>query len=286
MKRSIVLLLLCALFLSGCSTKEAQSPTNQAIASQESIRPAYIMAGKVEAVEKVDISTKISGRITELKVDVGSIVNKGDILLILDAKDKDALVNQAVANLSSAEANINSTSTVYENAKLNHERTSRLFKAGAVSKQALEMAEAQKQTAEAQKQTAENQVVAAQSQLDLANANLADATIVAPVSGVVSAKNINAGELAVTGMTLLSLVNSDSLYINAYLPARLSGEVRPGQKVTINLSEIPGKLFDGEITEVGTVVDAKSKSILVKVGLSETDPALKVGMLAEVAVKK
>lgn len=285
MKKTISLLLLGALILSGCSTKDAQSHTEQAVSVQES-RPVFIMAGKVDAVEKVDIASKNSGRIAELKVDVGSIVNKGDVLLILDAKDKDALLKQSEAGIQTANSNIDSTASVYENAKLNYERTLQLFEAGAASKQALDAAELQKKTAEAQKQIAESQSVSAQSQVDVANANLVDATIVAPVSGVVSSKKINAGELAVAGATLLSIANSDALYINAYLPARLSGEIKQGQKVVVNLSDIPGKLFAGEITMVSTVVDANSKSIPVRVALSEQDPAIKVGMFAEIALKK
>jgi multidrug resistance efflux pump len=324
MKKTISLLLLIALILSGCSAKDAQSPKDQAVFSQELSRPAFIMAGKVEAVEKVDIASKISGRISELKVDVGSVVNKGDVLLSFDAKDLDALVKQAEAGVSTANANlakvqagarpeqktqakalVDSTAVAYENAKLNYERTSQLFEAGAVSKQTLEAAEAQNKNAEAQyvsaksqydilasgetKETlsvAKSQVDQAKAAWDVANVQFANASIVAPVSGIVSSKNINAGELAVAGASLLSIVNSNSLYINAYLPARLSGEVKQGQKVAISLSEVPGKLYDGEITVVDAVVDAKSKSILVKVALSENDPAIKVGMLAEIALKK
>ena len=92
--------------------------------------------------------------------------------------------------------------------------------------------------------------------------------------------------MAIAGSKLFSIVNPDSIYINAYLPARLSEEVKVGQKVTVSISEIPDKLLDGEVTTVDPVVDAQNKNILVKVKLLEDDPALKVGMFAEIALKK
>jgi len=279
------LLLLFALILSGCGTKEAQYPVEPAAAIQDSKQIAFIMAGKVDAAEKAEIASKYSGKVAELKVDVGSIVNKGDTLLILDAKDREALVKQAEAGIVAADANVASMTAAYENTKLNYARTSELFAAGAVSKQALDTAQAQLKTAEAQKAAAEAQASSARSQLDVANTNLGDTTITAPVSGIISLKKINVGEIAVAGSTLLSIVNSDSLYINAYLPARLSGEIKPGQKVLIRLSEIPGKLYEGEITVVNTVVDTSSKSMQVKAELLEKDSSIKVGMLAEIALK-
>jgi RND family efflux transporter MFP subunit len=244
------------------------------------------MAGKVDSSEKVDIAAKTSGKVAAIKVDAGSIVSKGDILLTFDAKDKEALVRQAEAGINSASANVASTSANYENVRLNYERTAELYESGAVSKQALDTAETQLKTAEAQKEAAEAQASTARSQLDIANMNLSDTIITAPVAGTIAFKKINVGEMATAGATLLSIVNSDSLYINAYLPARLSGEVKPGQKVLIGLSEIPGKLYEGEITAVNTVVDPASKSIQVKAVLLENDPAIKVGMLAEIALKE
>jgi len=285
-KTSSLLLFLIVLFLSGCGTKDAQSPLEPVTSAQKSNQPAFIMAGKVDSSEKVDITAKTTGKIAAIKVDVGSVVSKGDILLILDAKDKEALVRQAEAGIKSASANVASTSANYENVRLNYERTTELYKAGAVSKQALDTAETQFKTAEAQKEAAEAQASSANSQLEIANTNLSDTTISAPVAGTISFKKINVGEMATPGVTLISIVNSESMYINAYLPARLSGEVKPGQKVLIGLPEIPGKFYEGEITVVNTVVDPASKSIQVKAVLLENDPAIKVGMLAEVALKE
>ncbi|WP_312653438.1 efflux RND transporter periplasmic adaptor subunit [Aminipila sp.] len=260
-------------FMGVKNSSAGQSINNQDVYSnQESGGPSYIMAGKVEAMESADVSIKSSGKIAELNVDVGSFVKKGDVLARIDMQEVPAQVNQAQSAIDIASVNL-------KNAQSSYDRTLQLYQAGAVAKEALENAEKQLNTVKAQ-------IKQAQSGLDVVNATSSNGVIVSPVSGTVTAKNINLGEVATAGSTLMSIVNSDKTYISAYLPARLSGEVQQGQKVIIRISEIPDKTFNGEISLVDPVVDAQNKNILVRVNMLENDSAVKVGMFAEIAVKK
>ncbi|MHC1724318.1 MAG: efflux RND transporter periplasmic adaptor subunit [Aminipila sp.] len=260
-------------FIGVRNSSAGQSINNQDVYSnQESGGPSYIMAGKVEAMESADVSIKSSGKIAELNVDVGSFVKKGDVLARIDMQEVPAQVNQAQSAIDIASVNL-------KNAQSSYDRTLQLYQAGAVAKETLENAEKQLNTVKAQ-------IKQAQSGLDVVNANSSNGVIVSPVSGTVTAKNINLGEVATAGSTLMSIVNSDKTYISAYLPARLSGEIQQGQKVIIRISEIPDKTFNGEISLVDPVVDAQNKNILVRVNMLENDPAVKVGMFAEIAVKK
>ncbi len=262
------------LFVIGFHLTKGSSPisSQEVYANQESQRPAFIMAGKVEAIESADISVKASGKIQELNVDVGSVVKKGAILGRIDMKEVPAQVNQAQSTIDIANVNLN-------NAENSYNRTLQLYESGAVSKEALESAEKQLNTATAQL----NQ---AQSGLELIQVNSSNGIITAPIAGTVTAKSINVGEMAAAGSTLMSIVNPEETYINAYLPARLSGQVQQGQKVIIRISEIPDQLFNGEIALVDSIVDAQNKNILVRVNMLENEPAVKVGMFAEIALKK
>jgi len=267
----VCIALISAILLSGCGGRTSIS-SQSVYESQKSDKPVFIMAGKVDAVERADVGTKVSAKITEIKVDVGSVVKEGDLLARFDMKELPAQANQASAALQVADVNL-------DNAQLTFDRIQQLYQSGAASKQEYDSAEAKLNTASAQ-------VAQARAGLDAVNALLSNGEIVAPVSGIISAKNVNEGEMAIAGSKLFSIVNPDSIYINAYLPARLSEEVKVGQKVTVSISEIPDKLLDGEVTTVDPVVDAQNKNILVKVKLLEDDPALKVGMFAEIALKK
>lgn len=275
-KRSVFSILLCIVMingflLTGCGasrTAESQS----VYADQTTTKPAFIMAGKVEAVERADVASKVSAKITAINVDVGTAVKQGDVLARFDMKELPAEANQARAALQAA-------NVALENAKLNFSRTQQLYQSGAASQQSYDSAKAGYDTASAQ-------VAQARAGVDAISAQLTNGQIVAPVSGIVSAKNVNTGEMAIAGADLFSIVNPDSMYLNAYLPARLSDKVAVGQKVTVSISEIPDKLLDGEVTVVNPIVDAGNKNILVKIKLLDDDPALKVGMFAEIALKK
>ena len=322
MKRLISIILTISIVLTGCSA--ADQSDQQAGTVVQVSKPVFVMAGIIDVNEKAQITTKISARVSSISVAVGSTVKKGDTIITLDTKDIQAQVAQAQAAVNTAQANLtkiqagarpeqiaqaqtllDSAKTSYTNTKNNFDRNQKLFDVGAISQAQLEAVQTQLSAAQAQSDSAQDQltmlskgetqesinvlqaqVKQAQAGLDLAKTQLAYGALVSPVSGTVSAKNINVGELAAPGVTLLSVINVDSLYINASLPVGLMESVKVGQKVVVKVSEIPDKEFTGEVTVVDPVIDSRSRSVLVKIELSKTDTVLKPGMLAEIGLKK
>lgn len=130
------------------------------------------------------------------------------------------------------------------------------------------------------------QVKQAQAALDLAKTQLSNGTLVSPISGTVSAKNINVGELASPGVTLVSIVNNSTLFVQASLPDGLANSVKVGQAVIVKVADIPDKEFTGKISVIDPVIDSRSRSVLVKTELNNPNSVLKPGMLAEIGLKK
>ncbi len=324
MKRIIPLVLVTLLVVGGCGDKNKPTATKAVDPSGQSAKEVYIMAGKIDAKTQATISAKITARVAQLNVDVGSQVRQGDPLIVLDANDIRSQVRQAEAAVATAEANLNNTlagsrpnqisqaqATVesarvsQDNSQKNFERMKGLYLQGAISLQQYETAQTQLAAADAQSKSAQDQldmlkqgatketitilqkqVQQAQATLDVTRTQLSFGTIAAPISGTITAKNINVGELATPGVTLVSIVNDQSLCVNAYLPAGLIGQVKEGQRVIVKVSEIPGKKFAGTVTMVNSVISSASKNVLVKVALSTPDPTLKPGMFATIALKK
>ncbi|ATW27776.1 efflux RND transporter periplasmic adaptor subunit [Candidatus Formimonas warabiya] len=323
MKRVVPLILLALLLFTGCSSGGPASAKQQEPSTQdETSKPVFVMAGKIDAGEKADITTKISGNVANISVDVGSVVKKGDTLVILDTKDYQAQVAQAQAGVTTAEANLTKTKAGarpeqiaqakaaldsakinYENAESTYQRNKELFNSGAVSQAQLEASQTQLAAAQAQyastkdtldilnkgetKETInvlQSQVKQSQAALEAAKTQLANGTILSPVSGIVSAKNINVGELATPGKVLVSIVNTQSLFINASLPTGLLDKVKVGQKVVVRVSEIPDQEFAGEVSVVNPVIDSGSKNVSVKVKLMDADSLLRPGMFAEIGI--
>ena len=241
------------------------------------------MSGKVQADESAVITSKINARPLNISVDVGSTVNKGDNVITFDSKDLEAQVGQAQAGVDVAQASLNkiksgsrpeqieqATATLesakanYENAKSNNVRNKDVFDAGGIPKSQLDQSETALTAAESTYKSAqaaldmlnkgetaesiavaEAQVKSAEAALNTAQVQLQNGAISSPISGVVTAKNINIGELATVGAPLISIVNLDTIMINAYMPSTYINRVSVNQEVVIKVSEIPDKEFDG-----------------------------------------
>lgn len=324
MKKLVPLSLALLLLLPGCKPTVSKTSATRKRPDHPSSQMVFFMAGRIDAEQKADLISKISGRVAEISADVGSPVTKGQPLIRLDTKELDAQVDQARAGLKTARANLDrtlsgarpeqinqakatleSTKENYDLAKNNYNRMNQLYQSEVIAKTQLEAAENQLKSAQAQYVAAQNQleilmkgetaetvnVVKAQlsqaeTSVKYAETQLGNGTILAPISGVVSAKNINIGELATTNTLLLSIVNLDTLYINTYLPAGLIGKVKTGDPVGVKVSEVPSRIFKGEITVISPVIDTKGKNILLKVRLKEKNPLLRPGMFVEIGMKK
>jgi len=177
MKKTMLVCLVMAMMLSGCSSASSTSVDNNSQTTQNTEQQSnvkYIMAGKIDANDQANVASKISGRVSKVLVDVGSKVNAGDTVIQLDTQDLQAQVDQAQAAVKTAQANLtNAMSTArpeqiaqdqasldsatgnYEVAKKNYDRTKTLFDSEAVTQQQLETAQQQLTAAEAQQKTAQ-----------------------------------------------------------------------------------------------------------------------------------
>lgn len=305
------------LFIASC----AFMVTPVTVVPAAKVNRVYIMAGKVEANSQTSIISKITARVTKVNGDIGKTVKKGDPLVCLDVSDVGAQVTQAKAALNYAQANLSyitkgtrpeqiaqekaaleSLRKTYELAQKNHKNLQTLYDSGAASKQDLDNADSAETTAGAQykgeqdklelltKGSTSDQINAVRYQRDQAAAVLKqteellkNGVIMAPISGKISDKKINPGEIAATNQQLLVITSFNTPSIDAYLPVNLIGKVKYGQKVFIKISELPGKEFYGTVETINSVIGSNG-SILVKVKFSDDSAMLKPGMFAEIGI--
>lgn len=327
MKKVMLVCLVIAMMLTGCgSTNSATVDNDQQITknTEQEVKNQYIMAGKIDANDQVNIASKISARVSEVLVDVGSKVNAGDTVIKLDTQDLQAQVDQAQAavntanatltnamnstrpeQIAQAQASLDSATESYDIANKNYERTKTLFDQGANTQQQLDVAHQQVVSAEAQKKSAEEQlnmlkngatetsidvykaqVEQAEAALKTAQTALNNGIITSPISGVVNSKNINVGEMASPGANLASISNPDALVVNAYAPLDIVNQLQEGQDVVVKVAEVEDTEFEGKILVINSKLNSQSRNILVKVSLSDPDSQLKPGMFAEVALKE
>ena len=326
MKKTMLVCLVVAMVLTSCGTTNSANTSNVQTTetAQNQSKNRYIMAGKIQANDQVNISSKISARVSEVLVDVGSTVNAGDAIVKLDTQDLQAQVDQAKAAVNTANANldnamnstrpeqidgaqaaVDSANASYDVAKKNYDRTKALVDAGAATSQQLETTQQQLTTAEAQKKSAEDQlkilkdgpteasinvykaqVEQSEAALKTAETTLSNGTITSPISGVVNSKSINVGEMASPGVTLATISNADELYVNAYAPLDVVGQLKEGQDVVVKVSDVEDTEFEGKILVINSKLDSQSRNVLVKVSVADPKSQLKQGMLAEVGLKE
>lgn len=326
MKRVFAALSAIMLLMSGCGSSDipsAQKNINKNTSTSDN-GELYIMAGKIKSNSEVNVSSKISAKVSKIMVDLGSKVTKGQPLIYLDTQDIAAQVSQAAAGASAAQANLNkaldgarpeqvaqakasleSAKTNFITVKNNLQRTKQLYQQGGVSIQQLETAQAQYASADAALKSAQealniltrgetkdtidmlrSQANQAKAALDYAKALYSNSAIVSPIDGTVSKKNINVGELATPGMQLLSIVGSNTVYVEAQVPTEFVDQVKVGQPVVVKVRELSDKKLSGKISVVSPVVDTTTKNVTVKVEIDDDQQILKPGMIAEIGIKK
>ena len=127
------------------------------------------------------------------------------------------------------------------------------------------------------------QVAQAQAAVDLVKTQLADASIVAPIAGVVAEKHLSVGALASPSVPILTIVSSD-LEVAISVEEARAAQVSVGMPVSVTVPAYPGISFAGEVSNVAPTVDPRSRTFGVKVKVKDEQGRLKSGMFAKVSL--
>ena len=195
--------------------------------------------------------------------------------------EKNAVDSARSAVESSLSALFNSKQSII-NAKLR--KTTGNDAAQSAYKNAKKQLEAAEANLISVKKRAQLQIAAAQGQLDSIKAQLDNTLIKAPISGIVSQKYIEVGEMAIAGNPVVEIVNPKSIEIKVSLTEFDIGKVFIGQEVEVVLASYPNEKFIGKVYYVGPVADPISKKFPVKIQLENFNGKIKAGMVAEVKI--
>ena len=214
------------------------APANLATAAVE-LREVELTSSAeavVEAVRQSTVSAQVSGRIVDIRFDVGDRVEKGAVILRIDERAASQAVAASEAQVREAEANL-------VNARANFERTRQLVAQKFVSQAALDKAEADFKAAESRMKATLAGAGAAATEKSFT-------TIVAPYSGVVSARHVELGEMATPGRPLMTGFDPSTLRVVATVPQAQVAQIRALGRARI------------EVPSVGRWVDVKSMTLV------------------------
>lgn len=286
----LLVILVMIVWLGGfLSKKEKPGELSQKVAVIQGIETALVekleevkssYTGHVVADRKVEVSTRIMGRIKEVFVKEGQAVKEGQLLLSVDGEDIQAQLS-AEHQIAQAEGALRSAIANYEAVKKTYDRYSVLLSEGAITQQEFDQIKAQYEAAKAQVEQAKAGVKAAQSQKQAVASNLKYANITSPVRGVVVQKGADAGDLAVPGSPVL-VIEAPPYLFEVFLPERLINRVKLGEEYEVYLPTL-GISLKGRVVELSPALDPVTKTFRVKLRLQE-DRALRSGMYGNLLV--
>jgi RND family efflux transporter MFP subunit len=297
------------------------SPVNSSKADGPSrvevVRPRRVMVARrlqtnatLEAFEEADLFAKVSGYLSDVRVDIGDHVKAGQVLAVIDVPEMEQELAEAKAQLESKQSSLELARRQLDHYKANitlqnallrrreelgaeghfvSDRTLDEVRAGA------EIAKADLSVAEANLALAANQVDVAAATVERIKALLAYKQIVAPFDGVVARRLVNRGDLVQVATTatrttptagsLFTVQRIDTIRVFCDVPENDVPHVHIGDQAIVKPSGFDGEPFSGKVTRFSVRLDPETRNMRTEIDLSNIDERLYPGMYAEVSLE-
>lgn len=227
-------------------------------------------SGKIQPETEVKIQSEVSGQIIELPVKEGDLVQKGQLLVKINPdlytsalSRAEAALNSSKSNLSSSKARLAQAEAQFNATNLNYQRQKKLFDDGAISKAELENFTSQWETSKAEVTSAQESIHSAQFAIESALAgvneaadNLKRTTIIAPMTGTVTALNKELGETVLgnnmmSGEVIMNISALAFMEVNVEVNESDIVRVQLGDTAIVEVDSYKDEKFKGEVTEIG-----------------------------------
>jgi len=240
------------------SSPQTMPPTTVSSVSvkEEDWAPRLTAVGSVSAVQGAVVSAELAGVVSEINFENGGEAKKGEVLMKLDASQEEALLRSA-----EAEAQL---------AKTDLERSRDLAMKKVVSSAELDSAQSKFRRLNAA--------------VDQVRSSIAKKTLIAPFDGQLGIRQVNVGQMINAGQQVVPLTSLDPVFADFALPQQYLGQLTAGLEVHVTTDAIPGRVFDGKVTAINSMVDSSTRNITLQATLDNSDHALRPGMFAKAEV--
>ncbi len=239
---------------------------NIAVAELAELRSGPVISGTLQPRTEARVRAEVGGPVERTFAEEGQRVRSGALLARLD----DTAVRDAYLSAKSA---VRTAESSLQNAQRNLERSTRLEKAGALPQRDLE-------TAQQNATSAEGVLADARARLASASKQLGQTVVRAPISGVVSEREVDAGDVVTVGAELFRIVDLGSLRLEASVPAAEIDRLRIGMPVEFGVSG-SDRRFTGKVERINPSVDPATGQVRIYVGIPNEGQSLVSGLFAE-----
>lgn len=266
--------------------------------------------GTLAADEQATLSFKVAGRLSELKVDLGSRVSRGQVTGQLETNDFKVRLQQAEAALQQARvrlglpalgeddrietentALVRQARALLDEARLNLDRTSQLVQQGIQAKAELDRVESAFKVADSRYQDAVEEVrnrqavlLQRRSELAIAKQQLAETTLFAPFEGAIRERRASIGEFLAAGAPVVTIVRLHPLRLRVELPERDARGIRQGQPVRVIVEGEDGE-YSGRVARLSPAFQEQSRTLIVEAEVDNQNGRLRPGSFVKVEIE-
>ncbi|MDR0942006.1 MAG: efflux RND transporter periplasmic adaptor subunit [Holosporales bacterium] len=205
-----------------------------------------VLNGNVE-IQDVNLSFRVSGRVSKILVDEGDDVKKDDVIAVLDKDVFETKARFAKAQMEEARA-------AFKNAEKNYLRDAGLFKKKTISEKAYDESKTQYEIA-LEKMNSLTAVY------EFMNIDLKDAELKSPVDGVVLTRNIEPGEMISSGIPAFAIMPHSQTKIKTFADEQTLSKIKYGDKVNVNIESLPNKKFKGRVGFISSEAEFTPKNL-------------------------
>ncbi len=278
-------------------------------AAQESVPRTVVASGTLAAEDQVVLGVKVAGRLAELGVDLGSRVQKGQVVARIDPGDYTLRVEQAQAALQQGRARlglspdgtddrvdpdqtslVRQARAVLEEARLTSDRSVKLWEQSLIARAQVDTAAAALQVAEGRYQDAVEEVRNRQgllaqrrSELELARQQLADTNLVSPIDGAVGQRQASVGEYLAPGAPVATLVRLHPLRLRVAVPEREAAAVQVGQAVKVTV-EGDATEHVGRVARLSPAIQEQNRTLAIEAEIPNERGLLRPGSFARASI--
>jgi RND family efflux transporter MFP subunit len=226
-------------------------------------------SGTSKAGTEVNLSFRVSGIVDSISVNVGDRVRKGQLVASIDDSDARLQYDQALVAFEKSKIQ-------RDIAKSNLDRVKGLYENNNVSLSEYE-------TAKGNYATANAAFNADKKKLDLQQRQLSYYKLYSPIEGIIASKGIEKNENVQAGKIIVVINAGDEIEISVGVPESFISRVKAGENVSVTFSSLPGKVFDGVLSEVSYAISSESSTYPVTVNIIHPTQDIRPGMPADVS---
>jgi len=274
------LIVVAALVITAACSKPTPPPVYQAIAVEHrDVIVSARAAGQIQPDTVVEVKSKASGEILDMRAETGQLVNRGELLVKVDPRTARNRFNESEANLTVAKARLT-------NAESKKRRADELFKTQSITQEEHENAILELANAQAA-------VVGAEVAVENAQIALEDTDVRAPIGGTIISKSVERGQVISSptsdvggGTVLLQMADLNLVQVRTLVDETDIGKIKAGLEATVRVDAFPNQPFNGEVLKIEPLAETAQNVTMfpVIIRIENRNGLLKPGMNSDVEI--